>query len=79
MAQIDIAPQLTNLQLELLKVYARQVSDEDIKAIKKMLAQYFANKAMDLADQAWEKNGWQTKDTERLMVEHNRISHESRH
>ena len=61
--------QFTNLQLELLKVFSRQVSDDDVKAIRKMLVNYFAEKAMNLADQAWEKNGWTEKDTMKLSVQ----------
>ena len=36
--------QFTNLQLELLKVFSRQVSDDDVKAIRKMLVNYLAEK-----------------------------------
>lgn len=63
---MQIQPQFTNLQLELLKVFSRQVSDDDVKAIRKMLVNYFAEKAMNLADEAWDKNGWTEKDTMRL-------------
>ena len=63
---------LTNLQLELLKTFTRQVSEEDVLAIRKMLANYFAQKAMNLADNVWEKNNWATADSQRLSSEHNR-------
>jgi len=43
---------LSNLQLELLNVFSRPVSDDDLRAIQKFLANYFAQKAMDLADDA---------------------------
>lgn len=76
---VQVQPQFTNLQLELLKVFSRQVSDDDVKAIRKMLVNYFAEKAMNLADQAWDKNGWTEKDTMKLSNEHHRISHESSH
>ncbi len=65
---------LTNLQLELLKLYSRKVSEQDLQSIKKMLAQYFANKAMYLADQTWENNHWTDEDAERLSDEHLRKS-----
>ena len=58
---------LTNLQLELLKVFSRSVSEEDLLQIRQMLAKFFAEKAMNLADQAWEAQGWTAEDTERLM------------
>ncbi|MEZ0610486.1 hypothetical protein ACAW74_18375 [Fibrella sp. WM1] len=68
------AQTLSNLQLELLRTYARQVSDEDVLAIRKLLADYFAQKAMNLADDVWDKNNWAQQDTARLSAEHNRKS-----
>ncbi|MEA5137618.1 hypothetical protein [Arcicella rigui] len=65
---------LTNLQLELLKLYSRKVSEQDLQSIKNILAQYFANKAMYLADQTWENNNWTEEDAERLSNEHLRKS-----
>jgi hypothetical protein len=47
---MNTAYSLTNLQLELLKTFARQISEDDVNAIRKMLSQYFAEKAMNLAD-----------------------------
>jgi len=61
---------LTNLQLELLRVFAREVSDNDVRAIRKLLTDYFSEKAMNLADEAWDKNGWTAEDTERLASGH---------
>ncbi len=68
------AHSLSNLQLELLKTYSRDVSDEDILAIRQFLARYFAEKAMNLADRAWETNNWTTADSQRLAHQHKRKS-----
>ena len=65
---------LSNLQLKLLRTYSRDVSDEDIMAIQQFLARYFAEKAMNLADQAWDTNNWRSSDTQRLAQIHNRKS-----
>ncbi|MCB0598870.1 MAG: hypothetical protein H6557_05710 [Lewinellaceae bacterium] len=58
---------LTNLQRELLKLFAQNVADEDLIAIRRLIARYFAEKAMDLADQAWEEKGWTDEDAIRLV------------
>jgi hypothetical protein len=50
-----ITQPLSNLQLELLKLYARNVSEQDLVQIKLILGQYFADKASDLADKVWEE------------------------
>ena len=41
-----VSPKLSNLQLELLQLYAQNVQDDDLIAIKKLIARYFADKAI---------------------------------
>lgn len=41
---------LSNLQLTLLNLYATDISEEDLKAIQRLIARYFAEKATELAD-----------------------------
>lgn len=65
----SIPQPFTNLQLELLKVYALKVNDEDLKEIKTLLAQYFMDKASDLADEIWEQKGLSE---EAILGEHRR-------
>jgi hypothetical protein len=45
---------LSNLQQELLKVYAHNVTEQQLRDIKDMLAQYFAKLAIQDADKVWE-------------------------
>ncbi len=48
---------LSNLQLELLRLYGNDVSDETLREIKSILAKYFADKATKEMDKIWgEKN-----------------------
>ncbi len=63
---------LTNLQLELLNVFAREVDEKDLIEIKRFLINYFATKAMDMADSVWDKNQWTEKDEHRFLNEHSR-------
>ena len=50
---------LSILQLEILEMFTRhQVSTEDVIAIKKMLTDFFAKKAMDEADKLWEERNY---------------------
>ena len=63
---------LSPLQLELLKLFAREIDESDLIEIKKLIIQYFANKAMDTADKVWEQNNWNVQDECRLLNEHNR-------
>ena len=58
---------LTNLQRELIKLFAREVPEEDLKNIKQLIANYFAKKTMDAADKAWEEKGWTDEDIQQQM------------
>jgi hypothetical protein len=67
-ASVQSLPQpFTNVQLELLKVFAHQVSDHDLLDLRFMLAQFFAQRAVEAADVAWEKNNWTVADVTRLL------------
>ena len=59
----------SNIQLELLKLYSRNVSDSDLVQIKLLLAHYFAEKAMDEADRIWEEKGYTA---EKILETHRR-------
>lgn len=60
---------LTNLQQELLQLYARQVSEEDLQNIRELIGAYFAGRLTSLADAAWGKNGWTQQDMEDILNE----------
>ncbi|WP_373513930.1 hypothetical protein [Persicitalea sp.] len=57
----------SNLQIELLRLYAHQVDEKDLLQIKELIGRYFANRLTRLADEAWERNGWTDKDMETLL------------
>lgn len=57
---------LTNLQFELLQLFAQEVKEEDLLAIRQLIANYFANKAMDLADAVWEQENWSEEKAHQL-------------
>jgi hypothetical protein len=67
---VSPATRLTNLQLELLHLFAREVEENDVIEIKKMLLQYFVQKSMKIADEAWDKNGWTSEDEDKMLKEH---------
>lgn len=52
------ANKLTNLQQEILKLYAQQVSETDLQNIRALIGQYFADRLTTLADKAWNEQGW---------------------
>ena len=49
---------LTNLQLEMLKVFSYELPEEQLLEIRQLLAKYFAQKVDEEMDRLWEEKGW---------------------
>jgi hypothetical protein len=75
---MEAAKKLSNLQLELLKVFSFEVSDEQIREIKSLLAAYFANKVSMEMDALFEKNDWGEEKIEEWSKEHMRTKYEGK-
>lgn len=58
----------TEYQQEFLKIIPPDISDEDIKAIRRFLVKYFAEKATQEANKFWEEKGFKSaKDMEKYL------------
>jgi len=55
---MSIDKPLSNLQLELIKMFSHQLSDEDLLEVRRMLARFFADRATSEMDRIWEENQW---------------------
>jgi hypothetical protein len=60
---------LNALQLELLKIYSFQPKDEDLLAIKQLLAQYFSGKLQKNIKKAIKSNNITEEDLDRWLNE----------
>ena len=49
---------LTNVQIELLKLFSMGVSEEELREIRHILARFFMQKAVSEATQIWEDKGY---------------------
>jgi hypothetical protein len=67
---------LSNLQLELLKLFAYPLPAEQLLEIKVMLSRYFAEKATTEMDRLWDENGWSNDTMQRWSEEHIRAKSE---
>ena len=63
------AQPLTNLQLELLKLYSTNLDQKDLVEIKRILANYFAQRAIKEADKIWEEKGLSNEDMDKWLNE----------
>lgn len=55
---------LSDLQLELLKLYSTGVTSEELFEVKRLLGQYFGRKAIQSADRAWDERGLKDEDSQ---------------
>jgi len=67
---------LNDQQLEILKLFSRELDEEDLREIKGLIVKYLAQKVSRLADEAWEKNNWTDEDMERLLEMHERTPYD---
>lgn len=70
-----------SLQLELLEMYARNISMQDLQRIKQMLSDFFAQKAIEEADRLWDERGYTQQTMEEWLNAGTRklSNHESSH
>ena len=75
---MQAAKKLSNLQLELLKVFSFDISDEQVKEIKSLLVAYFAEKVTAEMDALFEANDWGEEKIEEWSKEHMRTKYEDK-
>lgn len=69
---MDSSKPLTNLQLELLKVFSMELSEEELLEVQQLLARHFAEKATDHIDAWLAENEWEKEKIESWAEEHMR-------
>ena len=72
---MGIYPELNSLnqhQLEILKLFSRELEEKDLIEIKRLIVKYLADKVTKMADDIWEEKNWTNEDMERLLKTHQR-------
>ena len=69
--QTQFSTPLTNLQLELLKIYSFNPDKKDLQEIKTMLAKYFSQKFIGKVNTAVEEKGISENDLDNWLNEEN--------
>jgi len=69
--QSHTIPKMSSLQLELLKVYSFNPTEEELMDIKRLLGIFFGKKLSMLADIAIEKKGITDNDLDKWLNEEN--------
>jgi len=67
---MEITRKLTNVQIELLKLFQYNLPDEQLLELKNVLAKYFAMSATNEMDRLWEEKGWDNRTMDDWANEH---------
>ncbi len=65
---------LSNLQLELLKVFHHDLPEAQLLEIRQLLTSYFAKRATEAMDTVWKEKQWNAEEMEKIVNEHLRTA-----
>lgn len=68
---------LSNLQLDLLKMFSFEIDDIQLIEIRNILTNYFAQKATSEMDKLWIENNWSNDTMDKWANEHLRTSNKN--
>lgn len=68
---------LTPLQVELVKTFARPLSDQQVLEIRQLLADYFARQLDDAVDLLAEQENWTPTVADQWLNQHLRTAYET--
>jgi hypothetical protein len=63
----EIKQPLSNVQLEILKAFSHDLTEEELKDFKEIIANYFAKRAIQSANKVWDEKGWNDEDVDRML------------
>lgn len=63
---------LSNLQLELIKLFSYNLNEKQLLEVKELLARYFAEKATMEADRIWDEEGLTNQTMDQWLNEQQR-------
>ena len=63
---------LSNVQLELLKLFAENLPENDLLEVKKLLVSWRFRKLKDAANKVWDEKGFTEDDMLKLLHQHER-------
>jgi hypothetical protein len=66
---IDVKFPLSNVQMELMKLYSTDLFDKELSELKDVLAKFYADKAINKANEIWDEKGLTDVDMEKWLNE----------
>lgn len=76
MKEIQLETPLNRHQLEILKLFSRELDEQDLIAIKRLIVQYLGEKITQMADEVWAEKKWTNEDVKRMLETHERTPYD---
>ena len=71
----QLSTPLSNMQIELLKLFTHDLEESDLIALKRIMVKYLSEKVSNLADNIWKDKNWTERDMDNLLNKHDRTSY----
>lgn len=55
MAELSVQPPLSNVQVELLKLFSTEIPEDQLAELKLVIAKFLLEKSRGIADDIWDK------------------------
>lgn len=68
MSNVPLEQPLNKHQLEILKLFSRDLDDNDLIEIKKLIVSYLGNKISNMVDNVWDEKGWTNEDMKKMLL-----------
>ncbi|HKR05520.1 MAG TPA: hypothetical protein VJY62_12875 [Bacteroidia bacterium] len=65
---------ITNLQMELMKIFSIDLSEKQILDLKRVLVKFFSDNATNEMDNLWDEKKWNNKTMKKWAKEHLRTT-----
>lgn len=63
----DMKRPLSNVQLEILKAFSHNLTDDELRDFREVIAKYFAERAIQSANKVWDEKNWTDEDVDRML------------
>ena len=67
-----LSAKLNNAQIEILKLFAGDLSLSELEDLKKILLAYKLKRVVDIADRVWDEKGWSQETMDQFLNTHMR-------
>ncbi len=74
---MNLQTPFTNAQLEILKLFSTELSEQELKDLKRILLEFKFKKVTDLADRAWDEDEWSEEKVEKFLQTHLRTPYKA--